>query len=117
MAKTTNKRTSSQSVPVVTDHQISSAIDRKVRRLFSRSKRQALVYFVLGVFVVFNAVIIAATIFGRIQSEHTAPILGAFNLGFGALSALSFGYIWGETKRPHHEPTSVLQTIKEGLKL
>lgn len=82
------------------------------RRLFSRSKRQALVYFMIGVFVFFNAVIIGATIVGRIPGQYCAPILGAFNAGYGALSLLCFGYIWGETKRPHKSPLEIVKNIK-----
>ena len=62
------------------------------RRLFSRSKRQFLVYVIIFIWVVFGIV-------GFLTGTDFTG-LAAYS---GTLVPAVITYIWGETKRPHEE--------------
>lgn len=72
-----------------------------MKRLFSKSKRQNLIYFLLITFVFFLGIILTFTAFTLIESSHLAGILSAYGGCFMAVAGPVMGYIWSEVKRPH----------------
>lgn len=73
------------------------------RRLFSKSKRQNLVYSTLIGTCFFLSWILTYIGFKIIESEHVHLVLGAFSALVGAVVGGLWAYIWSEVKRPHKE--------------
>jgi len=72
------------------------------RRLLNNSKRQTLMYVVLGVWFVFGII--------GIIFESSLTDLSVY---FSSLALPFLGYIWGETKRPSAKKTEEIDIFEE----